>query len=345
MGKTDTAVFAIAAPITALMIWTVVFAACVARAADLTFVLPVRCDFPEQCYIQSYVDLDPGPTIRDRGCGIHTYDGHKGTDFRLRSLDLMDRGVQVLAAEDGKVVRTRDGMRDVHMRLFGQELSFRRGAGNHVVIDHGGGWRTSYGHLRRGSVTVKSGDFVKAGQKIGLVGMSGLTAFPHLHFEAAKLGRIIDPFLGPDNMGDCKGPKRTLWTGKALKALTYNTRFLIAAGFADMPLSREALLYRLHVSDRISRRAPNLFFHVDFAGLRVGDIYELRIFTPQGEIFAEKRILSNKDAPVAFRLIGRRLANRPYWPTGEYIGEFILYRETGGEKSIFINHKIRMKVK
>lgn len=335
---------AIAAPIIALVTCTVVCVADVARAADLSFVLPVRCEFREECYVQSYVDLDPGPNIRDRGCGIHTYNGHKGTDFRLRSLELMDRGVQVLAAESGKVVRTRDGMRDVHMRLFGRELSLRRGAGNHVVIDHGGGWRTLYGHMRKGSIIVKPGDSVKAGQKIGLVGMSGLTEFPHLHFETAKLGHIIDPFLGPDNPGNCKGPKRALWTGEALKALTYNARFLIAAGFADMPLSREALLYRLHVSDRMSRKAPNLVFHVDFAGLRAGDTSELRIYAPNGEVFAENRVLSNKDAPVSFRLVGRKIANRPSWPMGEYIGEFILYRKTGREKSIFINHKMRLKV-
>ena len=311
---------------------------------NLAFVLPVHCDFPEECYIQSYVDLDPGPGIQDRSCGIHTYDNHKGTDFRLRSLDLMDRGIPVVAVAGGKVVRTRDGMRDVHMGLFGQKLAFRRGAGNHVVIDHGSGWRTLYGHMRQGSVTVKAGDSVKPGQQIGLVGMSGLTEFPHLHFEISKFNSTIDPFIGLANTDNCKGPKQTLWTSEALEMLSYRDRFLIATGFADMPLSREALLYQLHVSDRISRKAPNLVFHVDFAGLRAGDIYELRIYAPDGNIFAENRTLSNKDIPVSFRLLGRKIAKRRAWPTGEYRGEFILYREKGGEKSIFIHHKTRMIV-
>jgi len=65
------------------------------------FRLPVQCEFPHECYVQSYVDLEPGPAAVDHACGINTYDGHRGTDFRLRSLDLMDRGVPVVAAAAG----------------------------------------------------------------------------------------------------------------------------------------------------------------------------------------------------------------------------------------------------
>ncbi len=326
------------------LLWASVRTPEAAQAAEPALRLPVKCAFPQECYIQSYVDLDPSPGMRDRACGINTYNGHKGTDFRLRTLDLMDRGVDVLAAAAGKVVRVRDGMRDVHMKLFGRKLLFRRGAGNHVVIDHGDGWRTLYGHMRRGSAAVKTGDIVVAGQRLGLVGLSGMTEFPHLHFEVAKRGAIVDPFLGPDNPRDCKGPKRTMWTGEALKALNYQNRFLIAAGFADMPLSREALLYRLNVSDRLSRKAPNLVFHVDFAGLRVGDVYEMRIFAPSGNVFAENRIVSEKDAPVSFQLLGRKIAKRLAWPTGEYRAVFHLYRDQKGKRINFIRHETRMRV-
>ncbi len=315
-----------------------------AQANEPALSLPVKCAFPQECYIQSYVDLDPSLGIRDRACGINTYNGHKGTDFRLRTLDLMDRGIDVLAATAGKVVHVRDGMRDVHMSLFGRKLAFRRGAGNHVIIDHGDGWRTLYGHMRRGSVAVKTGDSVVTGQRLGLVGLSGMTEFPHLHFEVAKRGTVVDPFLGPDNPSDCKGLKRPMWTDEALKALNYQERFIIATGFADMPLSREALLYRLHVSERLSRKAPNLVFHVDFAGLRFGDVYEMRIFAPSGNVFAENRIVSEKDAPVSFQLLGRKIAKRPAWPTGEYRGVFHLYRDQNGKRTTFIRHETRMRV-
>ena len=188
------------------LLWALVQKSDAAQAAEPALSLPVKCAFPQECYIQSYVDLDPGLGMRDRACGINTYNGHKGTDFRLRTLDLMDRGVDVIAAAAGKVVRVRDGMRDVHMRLFGRELAFKRGAGNHVVINHGDGWRTLYGHMRRGSVAVKTGDIVVAGQRLGLVGLSGMTEFPHLHFEVVNGGSVVDPFLGTENPRACKGP-------------------------------------------------------------------------------------------------------------------------------------------
>ena len=98
----------------------------------------------------------------------HLY-GHKGTDFRLRNLDLMDRGIDVIAAATGRV---HDGMRDVHMRLLVANWP-PGGALAIVVIDHGDGWRTLYGHMRRGSVAVKTGDTVVAGQRLVLSDCQG----------------------------------------------------------------------------------------------------------------------------------------------------------------------------
>ena len=46
------------------------------------------------------------------------------------------------------------------------------------------------------AMAVKLGDTVVAGQRLGLVGLSGMTEFPHLHFEVAKGGAVVDPFLG-----------------------------------------------------------------------------------------------------------------------------------------------------
>jgi hypothetical protein len=315
-----------------------------AEAKPPTFSLPVQCSFPDECYIQAHVDLEPGPNSADHACGIITYNSHKGTDFRLRDLDLMDRGVPVVAAAAGTVIRTRDGVRDVHMKLFGKKLAFRRGAGNFVLIDHGGGWRTQYAHMRKGSVAVKSGMRIKSGQQLGLVGLSGLTEFPHMHFEINHSGQTIDPFVGKDNGNDCKGPKNTLWTGAALSVLKYRKYFLVAAGFADAPLSREALLYGLHVRDRLSRKAPAIAFHVDFSGGRMGDTYLLRIFGPGGKIFAENRKRLKKDAQIRFDLIGRKIAKRPAWPTGTYRGEFVLYRENAGKQSILLRHEQNLDV-
>ena len=60
--------------------------------------------------------------------------------------------------------------------------------GNAVVLEHPGGWTSIYCHMRQGSVRVKQGQEIAAGQPLGLVGESGAAAFPHLHFEIRHSG-------------------------------------------------------------------------------------------------------------------------------------------------------------
>jgi len=67
----------------------------------------------------------------------------------------------------------------------------KSGYGLAVMIDHGAGWVTLYGHLDRVDVTV--GQRVRAGQRVGLSGNTGLSTAPHLHFEVRRFGRSRDP--------------------------------------------------------------------------------------------------------------------------------------------------------
>lgn len=63
--------------------------------------------------------------------------------------------------------------------------------GRQVLIDHGNGWKTSYGHLAR--ITVKKGDVVKTGERIGIAGDAGVATRPELHFEIRHDGADVDP--------------------------------------------------------------------------------------------------------------------------------------------------------
>lgn len=65
------------------------------------------------------------------------------------------------------------------------------GYGIHVVIDHGFGYETLYGHLSR--LKVYAGQRVKRGELIGLSGNTGLSSGPHLHYEVHKSGTAVDP--------------------------------------------------------------------------------------------------------------------------------------------------------
>ena len=95
---------------------------------------------------------------------------HAGLDFSA------PQGTPIYATADGRV--TTAGNKS-------------NGYGNHVIINHGFGYETLYGHMVR--VKVRNGQIVKRGEVIGWVGSTGKSTGPHLHYEVHKGGRNIDP--------------------------------------------------------------------------------------------------------------------------------------------------------
>lgn len=67
----------------------------------------------------------------------------------------------------------------------------RNGYGQMVEINHGSGYSTRYGHHKE--LVVKTGDIVRKGEVVGLMGNTGRSTGPHVHFEVFKNGRIVDP--------------------------------------------------------------------------------------------------------------------------------------------------------
>jgi murein DD-endopeptidase MepM/ murein hydrolase activator NlpD len=133
----------------------------------------------------------------------HCYDEHRGSDFLLDGgFDTMDQGsVAILAAADGTVVQTDDGHYDrCHADLATQQVDCDGYpmAANYVILEHDGGWRTMYWHMKSGSVAVAVGQTVLQGDPLGMVGSSGNSSTPHLHFQVeAASGAAVDPFAGP----------------------------------------------------------------------------------------------------------------------------------------------------
>lgn len=290
--------------------------------------LPVMCDIGRLCVIQNYYDGDPGPGARDYDCGDLTYDGHRGTDFRVPDLAAMADGVPVVAAAAGRVLRIRDGVRDIDAREVDRATIEGREAGNAVVIDHGDGWETQYSHLRQGSVTVAPGDRVEAGQTLGLIGMSGLAEFPHVHFEARLANRAVDPFIGLDPPAGCGPGLSPLWSTAALEALGYAGGGLLSQGFADAVPDFAAIRRGDLRARELPRDTPALVFWVNLYGVREGDVFEAKLVAPDGSIVADRQETFERRQAQWYGYLGRRRRDDK-WPAGVYRGEFRLLRSSG----------------
>lgn len=100
-------------------------------------------------------------------------------------------GAEVVAAAPGRVVEV---VNDLPDEVPGQPLPgiVETASGNHVIIDIGQGRYTEYAHLIPNSVAVSVGDFVQRGQRLGLLGNSGNSDAPHLHFQVMDRPSALD---------------------------------------------------------------------------------------------------------------------------------------------------------
>ncbi|MGE0440388.1 MAG: peptidoglycan DD-metalloendopeptidase family protein [Gemmatimonadales bacterium] len=233
------------------------------------FTTPITGAPYETVFYGAYVDHG-GAEPTDYRCGFKAYPGHRGVDILLRNFLVQDSGVTVIAAAAGQVASTADGNPD---------RSTTRGSGglgNHVVLDHGGGYRTYYGHLRRGSVQVAVGANVAAGAPLGLVGSSGDSNWPHLHFAVTWDLVWVDPFAGACNQGAAG-----LWASQ----LEYQDRFMVMdAGVAISGATTLAqILERPPTVGSVPATTPSVVFWAEALNIRA-DSFRVDVRRVGGEV-------------------------------------------------------------
>ncbi|MEW9919679.1 M23 family metallopeptidase [Marimonas sp. MJW-29] len=295
--------------------------ACPAQAEDFLLWLPIDCTLGQDCYIQQYMDRDPGEGHSDYACGTLSYDGHKGTDFAVPTRAAMAAGINVLAAAGGRVRGYRDGMPDTGWTEETRDAVEGRECGNGVVLAHPGGWETQYCHLREGSVAVITGQTVRAGYVLGQVGQSGRAEFPHVHMSVRRNGVPVDPF-DPDGTLTCEASSEsTLWA----EAPAYRPGGLVEVGLTDAIPDYDSVKAGLAGVDMLRPDAPALVVYGFSFGTRAGDVMRLTITGPEGEVISRDTRLERNHAQ-AFRAVGKRLRGRRVWPEGVYRGVAELIR-------------------
>lgn len=305
-------------------------------------ILPIACELGRSCAIQNYVDADPSPAARDWHCGGRTYDQHSGTDIRLQSMAQQRRGVAVLAAAAGTVLRVRDGVPDISVKAAGQQQAVEAiQCGNGLVIGHAGGLETQYCHMARGSIAVRPGQRVAAGTPLGKVGLSGNTEYPHLHITVRKDGAVIDPFAFGAKPGQCDGGRK-LWAAGSGLAQGYQAGQLLNSGFATGPVTMAAVQESgADQQPSPSRDAPAIVAFVQSIGLHGGDLQRLTVTAPGGAVLADNRAAAlDRDKAQTILFAGKK---RPAagWSAGRYAAH---YRVLRGGKA-FIDQRFSVTVR
>ena len=105
----------------------------------------------------------------------------------------LDQSINIAAA-DGQIIGKQDGN-------FDQQCSFNNDPLNGIALQHADGSRSLYFHFKNGAITSKEiGDTVVAGEYLGVIGSSGSSTGPHLHFEVFNsANELIDPSIGTCN--------------------------------------------------------------------------------------------------------------------------------------------------
>ena len=238
--------------------------------------------------IGNFVDHNPsysgsqyGASNLDYYCDNRTYDtndgyNHQGTDYGNWPFPWYlyeNNQVEVIAAASGTIIGKDDGQDDDHCTCSG--------SWNAVYIQQSDGSVTWYGHLKRNSLTTKSvGQNVSKGEYLGIVGSSGCSTGPHLHFEIYDASdNLIDPYAGSCN------------------SLNGNTSW-----WASQPAYREPTLNALLTHDDApnhgcrTEETPNIsnyfiagqtvYFGTYYKDQLQGDVSNLRIRRPDNSIYA-----------------------------------------------------------
>lgn len=243
----------------------------------------------------AFVDQDTAAgAILDWNCGARTYDQHHGTDiftwpYGWLSMDLSR--LQAIAAAPGTILVRADGNPDRSCAAGG-------GNANLVVIQHADGSTAIYGHFKNGSVTAKQvGESVVTGEYLGVVGSSGSSTGPHLHFEVHDSGTYPGPLLDPYD-GLCETlALGSLWTQQpAYRQPTINH---LSTGFAA-PVLPACPTQETPNEKRLFVNGDPIYFRAYVRDLTAGLQLAFAVHRPDGSLYQSTNFTSTQDYNAAY---------------------------------------------
>jgi hypothetical protein len=153
-------------------------------------------------------------------------------------------GQKAIAVADAKVVSVLDGLPERVPNALPSDTTMQNVTGNHVILDIGRGYYAFYAHLQPGSLKVRVGDRVKRGQVLALLGNSGNTTAPHLHFHVSDgvgplssqgVPYVIDGFIARGVATDVTEQGKLVWTALPPQQATQRATLPMNGYVVDFP--------------------------------------------------------------------------------------------------------------
>lgn len=253
--------------------------------------------------ISANVDQDfAAGTFKDYNCGTNTYDGHKGTDiatfpFGIYKID--HDQVQVIAAAAGTIISKTDGN-------FDKNCATNNLTANSIAIQHADGSTTLYLHMKKNSLTSKGvGSTVAVGEFLGIVGSSGNSSGPHLHFEVwsgSTSSTYVDPFSGTCNSLNSSSYWVTQkpYTEPSVIKTSVNTTDIVVPGCPTTETPNESNCYT------IPFQGPGLpagyaKFYIFLRNETPGKVANMSIINPDGSTYLSWVYNSNSSYNASYR--------------------------------------------
>lgn len=263
--------------------------------------------------VSAYVDQNTTTgAFQDYNCASNTYDGHRGTDISIwpyNYLKMDSNWVEVIAAAPGMIIDKHDGE-------FDKNCATNTMMPNYLVVQHADGSRALYLHMKKNSLTAKTiGQSVELGEFIGIVGSSGNSSGPHLHFEVwagATVATRVDPFKGTCNTLNASSwwAKQKEYKETAIVKVSSNSTDIVIPACPSTEIPNEQSVFQ------IPFQGPGLpagfakfyiFLRDEISGLTA----DISILNPDGTVFTSWTYTSPADSKTRIQGWSKKLPGNP----------------------------------
>ena len=240
---------------------------CSCTTNDLVLQWPIEGQDAQDWVINNYVDLNTSGGTRDYQNGHKTYNGHNGIDIDIPSFREMDGPelAYVRAAADGQVISIIDEHPDRHTSCVNHN-------NNVIIIQHANGFTTRYVHNKQASSLVTVGQVVQVGDPLAVVGSSGCSTAPHIHFEVRGCdNEVISPF------------EQGMWADPPV----YDTPFDIMDLYLKEGSFSSTNQLKDPPADLVNLLGNTLGVGINAAGGDSGTTFNVKIIRPDGSIYVD----------------------------------------------------------